>query len=197
MRTLLLGITLFFLTAFLQARPINQEIPNKFLIRHQAKSIVKTFYVESHDLPIGKVIKEARNEEVFFHFLDDFEKLVAYATTTLSKEEIEIVVYSADKVKLGTILRETFSFRPLKYTVLDAEKRPLAYGEMNWLGTRFNLVYSDNRYKECAVFSRPYFRMMNDYWHVKAAEPCVIDPRILVILATFQSDIDTKHGELK
>lgn len=99
---------------------------------------------------------------------------------------------------IGTIQEEVIRILPwAEYKVFDTESKLIAIAKMNFWGTTFELYHPDNPDEVYATIGRPFFRFYIDYWTVQIKnrqifDEGVIDPRILVVLAIYQTDKDNR-----
>ena len=196
MKSLFLFLALFSFNFAIYSSSPPPIIPEEFAIKQKTSSLVTIFYIEADAHGIGKVIKETTPNATNFYYKDDKDQLVATGQVQSFPTSAEIQVWDHQKNFLGTIRQEVSAFFPKKYALYDAGNQLLAKADMNWLGSRFVLTNPKNAFKEYAIYSRPYFKLYGDYWYVKIVDTAALDPRFIVIIAAFQTDLDYKNTEV-
>jgi uncharacterized protein YxjI len=133
-----------------------------------------------------------------FDLEDTQHQLLAKASARFFSWGTAADVSDAEGIKIGWIEEEVFRIIPwAEYRVFNSANQMVAIAKMNFFGTEFELYPPDNRNWIYATISRPFFRCCRDEWTVTikdrpAFEEGLIDPRLLVILAIYQSDKDNR-----
>jgi uncharacterized protein YxjI len=99
---------------------------------------------------------------------------------------------------IGRIEEEVWRILPwAEYQLFDAEDHLVAIARMNFWGTHFNLFPPEDPDHIYATIERPFLRAFRDYWTVQVRDYAVfetgkIDPRLLIMIAVYQTDKDNR-----
>lgn len=172
-------------------------LPDKFLFKPDSLRDVTAYHLEIQgEKPFGKVERAKKNKEIYYYF-KIFENTLAHAYFKNQKIFSEILVFSENQEFIGSIRHIQYFLTPARYEIYDFDAQLIAFGDMNWVGSRFTVKAVDNRHKKLASFNRPYFRLPGDYWYLTIHDSEKIDPRIFVILGTFQCDVERKDSPIR
>lgn len=188
----------FFLVTILFGMSIlfGQELsfPNYFVVRYLEKSSGSTYYIDTKNgKPIGKVIREKKDDKAIFSFFSLDNQLLAYSQTAAQSKDTVVNVFNYAGEKIGWFVSDSSTNR--QYKVYNQNNQCIGKGGMNWIGNRFTLTAPDNAHLELITFHRPFFRMVVDNWHATIHRPDKIDYRIDVLIGAFQAYINVKAFE--
>ncbi len=188
-----------FLTLWLSASATMSRLPGQFQVRERFLSLTSTFDVNTEQ---GEPFITARKR--FFSLTSTFD-LEDRFQTPLATASSRFFVWGtvADVVdpsgrKIGWIEEELFRILPwAEYRVFNHQNQLVAIAKMNFWGTEFEIYHPDDERFVFATIGRSFFRCFRDDWTVQinnfeVFEEGIIDPRLLVILAIYQTDKDNR-----
>ncbi len=179
------------------------RLPSEFHVVERFFSLTATFDISTDVLPFAV----ARKRLLSFTNCFDLEDLNQLPLATADSHFFSwgTVADVTDPLgnKIGWIEEEIFRIIPwAEYRVFNRFNQLVAIARMNFWGTDFELFHPDFPTEIYATISRPFFRFLRDYWTVQIKnfqifEQGIIDPRLLVILAIFQTDKENRDRTRK
>ena len=178
------------------AQPL--RLPEEFTVEERLFSWVSTFDVNC-DLGTFAVARKR-----FFSLTPSFDledaqgQLLASAQARFFAWGTVADVVGWEGEKIGWIEEEVVRLIPwAEYRIFNWENRLVAIARMNFFGTCFEIYHPDRPEEIYATLSRPFIRIFREYWTVqilnyRVFEEGFIDPRLLVLLAAYQSDKDAR-----
>lgn len=175
------------------------RLPEQFHVQERFLALTSTFDVNTE---IGESFIVARKR--FFSLtttfdLEDAHQIpIATANSRFFAWGTVADVFDPAGRKIGWIEEELFRILPwAEYRVFNHQNQWIANAKMNFWGTEFELSAPDNETCVFATISRPLLRLFRDTWTVQIKnyavfEEGIIDPRLLVILAIYQTDKDNR-----
>ena len=173
-------------------------LPDEFQVVERVFSLTTTFDIGINKKPIAIARKRLLALTAVFDLEDADRNLLATATSRFFAWGTVADVVDAAGCKIGWIEEELFRILPWgEYRVFNSSGQMVAVAKMNFLGTYFELTPPDNGAAVYATISRPLLRFFRDYWTVEIKnraifEEGVIDERLLIILAIYQTDKDNR-----
>jgi uncharacterized protein YxjI len=174
------------------------RLPDQFYIIERFLSLTTTFDVSTDAEPFAVARKRFFSLTTTFDLEDPKEQLLATASSRFFSWGTVADIVDPTGNRIGWIEEEVIRFLPwAEYRVFNQENRLVAIAKMNFWGTDFDLYHPDDPETVYATIHRPFFRICRDYWTVdiknyQIFEESVIDPRLLVILAIYQTDKDNR-----
>jgi len=172
------------------------RLPEEFTVIERFLSLTATFDINTEIERIGIARKRIFSLTTAFDLEDGQEKPIASAKARLLAWGTVADVLDRDGNRIGWIEEELFRIIPwAEFRVFNSENTLLAIAKMNFWGTKFEITPPDRPEEVYATVSRPFIRFFRDYWTVRIRnmpifEEKVIDPRMLMMLAVFQTDRD-------
>ncbi len=170
----------------------NEEFPNSFFITERVMALVTTFDIESETKKFGSITKR------FFSLTNDFDyqgpkgESIAKATEEFFSFGTVAHVFDPQGRKMGWIEEVLFTWlSPAKYRIFDQTNRLVAIARMNFWGTKFEVTDPSSQ-KQIAVIHRPWLRFFRDSWTVEVLDPKAMDPRLMIFVATYQTDAENR-----
>lgn len=133
-----------------------------------------------------------------FDLFDLEEATIASSRARLIALGTEIEVFEPTGEPIGSIEEEIFRIFPwCEYKLFDREETLIAVAKMDLFGTEFQVTHPENENEVYATIERPLIRLFRDTWNVKihqngAPELPKIDPRLLILIAVYQTDKDNR-----
>lgn len=189
---------LIFLFAIAIASAELTRLPDEFQVVERFFSLSSTFDMNTEVGPFAVARKRFFSLTTCFDLEDMNERPLATATSRFFAWGTVADVVDPLGNKLGWIEEEIFRIIPWsEYKVFNSINQLVAIARMNFLGTEFELYHPDNAADIYAVISRPFFRCFRDDWTVQIKnypifEQGIIDPRLLIVLAIYQTDKDNR-----
>ena len=174
------------------------RLPEEFTVVERLLSLTTTFDVETEVEPFALARKRFFSFTTTFDLEDSRERPIATASSRFFAWGTVADVVDPDGHPIGWIEEELFRILPwAEYRVFNAYNQIIAVAKMNFWGTYFELTPPNDPTKVYATISRPFFRFFRDTWTVQINDYPVfeegrIDPRLLVILAIYQTDKDNR-----
>lgn len=174
------------------------RLPDEFQVVERFLSLTATFDVSTEVEPFAVARKRFFSLTTCFDLEDTNQLPLATATSRFFAWGTVADVVDPSGNKIGWIEEEIFRILPWsEYKVFNSVNQLVAIARMNFWGTEFELYHPDNATDIYAVISRPFFRVCRDYWTVQIKnyqifEQGIIDPRLLVVLAIYQTDKDNR-----
>lgn len=174
------------------------RLPDEFHVVERFLSLTSTFDVSTEVETFAIARKRFFSLTSTFDLEDMKEKPIATASSRFFAWGTVADVSDPFGNKIGWIEEEIFRLLPwAEYKVFNKDNLLVATARMNFWGTEFELYHPDNANEIYATISRPFFRCLRDYWTVNIKnfqifEQGIIDPRLLVILAIYQTDKDNR-----
>ncbi|HSX26680.1 MAG TPA: hypothetical protein VLE89_06710 [Chlamydiales bacterium] len=187
----------FLLFAFSLTAEITR-LPEEFFVVEQFLSVPTAFDISTEWETFATARKRILSLTTVFDLEDRHEQCIATAKAKFCKWGTVAEVRDPDAKKIGWIEEEYFRILPwAEFRVFNGEDELMAIAKMNVWGTKFELYPPDHPEIIYATISRPLIRFYRDHWKVKILNYSIfeenkIDPRLLVILALFQTDQDNR-----
>jgi hypothetical protein len=188
---------LFLFAATIASAQITR-LPNEFQITERFLSLTSTFDVSTDVLTFATATKRFFSLTTCFDLIDGNNVPQASANSRFFSWGTVADVTDSKGDKIGWIEEEIFRLIPWsEYRVFNAFNQIVAVARMNFWGTDFELYPPNDPSHIYATINRPFIRCFRDNWTVKildesAFETGAIDPRLLVMLAIYQTDKDNR-----
>jgi hypothetical protein len=170
------------------------KLPSHFSLK-TAKNYKEIFLEYPEDHPFGMVKMMERDDYTYFYYNDLHGNLVALGKGDADFHQDIVEVYDSHSNFIGIVERTGRALSSSYYNIYDSENRHIASGSMNLLGTRLNFsTLIDDR--EIALFYRPFFQLIGDYWYTKVNDLHGIDERLLVIVGAVQATLIAKSDPI-
>ncbi len=181
-------ITTFIFFTSLQA----YELPNRFFVNQHWFSWTNTFSIKTKKEELGTVHRAAWSWTVCYDFFDTYEELQANAKMRFFSLGAIFDVCDAYGNALGKVDECLVTFLQ-KFEIFDANDTLLANAKLNFWGTTYTF-YDQADDHVIATMHRDFFRFKDD-WEVTIQDHDAfgknkIDPKLMIVLAAFQSDLD-------
>lgn len=189
---------IIFLFAITVASAELTRLPSEFQVVERFLSLTSTFDVSTEVEQFAVARKRFFSLTTCFDLEDMNQLPLATANSRFFAWGTVADVTDPQGKKIGWIEEEIFKIIPWsEYKVFDSSNRIVAMARMNFWGTQFELYHPDNATDVYATISRPFFQCFRDYWTVQIKnyeifEQGIIDPRLLVVLAIYQTDKDNR-----
>lgn len=174
------------------------RLPDEFFIVERFLSFASTFDVSTDLEPLATAKKQMFRASSCFEITKENGDLLATTKAHFLTLGTIAEVYDPKGNEIGRIHEEIFRILPwCEYKVYNHEGRIKAIAKMNFLGTDFYLTHPDDESILYATISRPLIKIIRDYWTVQIHdaqifESGIIDPRLLITLAIYQTDKDNR-----
>jgi uncharacterized protein YxjI len=191
-------LILFLIACVTAASAQITRLPDQFYIIERFLSLTPTFDVSTDVEPFAIARKRFFALSSTFDLEDPEEQPLATASSRFFSWGTVADVMDPTGNKIGWIEEEVIRFLPwAEYRVFNHENRLVAIAKMNFWGTDFDIYHPDDPETVYATMNRPFFRICRDYWTVdiknyRIFEDSIIDARLLVILAIYQTDKDNR-----
>lgn len=194
----------YFLFALFSLSPLfsfEWEFPKKFFFtaNHVVEDYITGYILETdYKETFGVVEKIKGSLHDVFIFKDNAKRLLSLGRVTqepgVGRIELEI-----EEHYCGSIQHTVSSLGTGEYTIYDEQERPIGFGAMNWLASRFTITSIFGARQPIATFCRPFFRLPvgKDYWRVEIHDIDLINPRLLLMIGAFQSELEIKNRVIK
>lgn len=188
---------LLFLLSISSLSAINR-LPDEFTVVERFLALTDTFDVSTDLGPFAIARKRLFSLSTSFDLEDDLGRPLASAKARFFEWGTVADVWDPDGLNIGKIEEVVWRILPwAEYKVYDAQDRLAAIAKMNIWGTHFDLFHPDQPEHIYASIERPFIRVFRDYWTVQVRDYAIfeektIDPRLLVMLAVFQTDKDNR-----
>jgi hypothetical protein len=176
-----------------------ESLPPSFLFKPNTTKDVSAYFLSHPSLnpfdqppPFGRVERQRKEKDILYCVKGSENKIYAYAQTL---SPTKIAIYSAKKVLLGILSYTPYFLKPPRYEIYNPQNILVAYGDMNWVGSRLPIQSCQNKEK-LAQFYRPYFRLPGDYWYLDILST-QLDPNIFIILGAYQCDVERKDSPIR
>jgi len=192
-------IIFLFLSAFTLASAEVTRLPEEFTIAERFLSFASTFDINTALEPLAVARKRFLTLTTTFDLEDPNGLPLASAEARFFSWGTTVDVTDPTDQKIGWIEEEVFKIIPwAEYRVFNFEDRLVAMARMNFWGTQFDIYHPDHPEEIYATLNRPFFRCFYDHWTVQIKqtqifEEKIIDPRLLIILAIYQTDGDNRR----
>ncbi len=168
------------------------QLPDQFFVEQHWFSLTNAFSIKTEQETLGTVYRKLLTLNLQYEFNDPDEKLVATARARFFSLGAIFDVTDAEETYLGRIDEYVFTFFP-KFDILSQDEKILATAEMNIWGTTYTFRDQADDHV-IAIMHRDFFRLKDD-WAVtihdqSAFGPDKIDPKIMILLAAFQTDLE-------
>lgn len=174
------------------------RLPEQFTIVERFLSLTSTFDISTETETFAIARKRFFSLTTTFDLEDMNELPIANASSRYFAWGTVADITDPKGLPIGSIQEEVIRILPWAlYKVYNSQNEYIALAKMNFWGTAFEIYHPDNPDEVYATISRPFFRFYFDYWtvHIKNREIFengIIDPRILIILAIYQTDKDSR-----
>ncbi len=175
------------------------RLPEEFTVTERFLSLPATFDIETDLEPFAVATKKIFSAATSFDLKDLEGRLLATSESRLLSWITIAHVADPDGQKIGLLEEEYFKIIPwAEYRIFDADDTLKAVAKMNLWGTVFKIYHPDDPTHLYATISRPLIRIYRDCWKVKILdytifEQRIIDPRLLVMLAVYQTNSDNRN----
>jgi len=186
------------LFAYISAFSDLTRLPSEFYVVERFLSFSSSFDVSTDLEPFASARKQCFSLTSSFDLVDMHERPLASASAHFIALGTVVDIFDPEGEKIGWIEEEIFRIFPwAEYRVFNNENQIVAIAKMNFWGTEFELYHPDDETEIYATISRPFIKFIRDYWTVQINnmeifEDGTIDPRLLVILAIYQTDKDNR-----
>lgn len=172
------------------------KLPDEFHVEERFLAWSSTFDAATETGPFATARKRVLSLSATFDLEDMDQRLLATATARFLSWGTSADVKDPEGRPIGSIEEELFRILPwAEYKVFNGSRQLTAIAKMDLWGTEFTLAHPDHPEAVYATISRPFLRFYRDSWTVKIFnasifEEKIIDPRLLLILAIYQTDKD-------
>lgn len=168
------------------------QLPDHFYVEQHWFSLTNAFTIKTKQKSLGTVYRKLLTLHLQYDFNDPDEKLVATAQARFFSLGAIFDVTDAEGTYLGRIDEYIFTFFP-KFDILSPDEKIVANAEMNIWGTLYTFRDEADDHV-IATMHRDFIRLKDD-WSVtihdqSAFGPGKIDPKVMIVLAAFQSDVE-------
>ncbi len=176
----------------------NIRLPEEFTIVERFFTLFSTFDVSTDLDTFAVARKRLLSLTTSFDLEDARQQPIATASARFFAWGTVADVTDPNGEKIGWIEEDVLRIIPwAEYRIFNRENQLAAIARMNFWGTCFELYPPDHPEEVYATISRPLIRILRDYWTVQIHnlpifEENIIDPRLLIILAVFQTDKDAR-----
>jgi uncharacterized protein YxjI len=174
------------------------RLPSEFQVVEQFFSLTSTFDISTEVEQFAIARKRFFSLTTCFDLEDMNQLPLATANSRFFAWGTVADVTDPQGTKIGWIEEEIFKIVPWsEYKVFNSTNQLVAIAKMNFWGTQFELYHPDHPTDIYATINRPFFQFFRDYWTVQIKnyeifEQGYIDPRLLIILAIYQTDKDKR-----
>lgn len=189
---------IFFLLLLVGVASAITRLPEQFHVTERFLSITTTFDITTEVEKFAVARKRFFSLATTYDLEDALNQPIAVARSRFFAWGTVADVVDPEGNKIGWIEEELFRLLPwAEYRVFNSLNQIVAIAKMNFWGTTFELYHPDNATEVYATISRPFLRVFRDYWTVdiknpNAFEEGLIDPRLLMILAIYQTDKENR-----
>lgn len=167
-------------------------IPDHFFVKQRWLSWTSSFDIESESCKLGTVHRHFLSSTLHYDFYDKNERLQSNARMRFFSFGAIFDIHDAMQNEIGHVREKIFTFFPV-FEIFSAKNDLIILAKMNFWGTRYTLIDPSSKEK-FATLSRPLFRLKDD-WKVTITNQEIvkkkkIDPALLIIVMTFQTDLD-------
>lgn len=167
------------------------DLPSEFKLTERFFAWTHTFDITSDRGNLGTVVKKFLSWGSTFTYKDAAGNKVATAKARVFSWGTHIDVHDAEDRKIGAIKEQVwkslFKFTTT-YSILDADDKQIGESEkVDWVGTNFSLT--DRKGRLIATIERPFWRW-RDTWTVRIGDAKAVDPRIIIMIGVYKSDVD-------
>ena len=164
---------------------------NEYIIRYQPLSSGTVYLIETKGgIAVGTIKREQEEKGLFYSFLTLDEEVSTFGPVEHHDSETYVRLVAPMGDKIGWFAAQINHLYPTEYKIFSSENQLIAKGSMNWLGNHFTLTDPKNPKYFLATFSRPKFKLFNDYWHISIHEEGTLDRRLLFVIGAFQTACD-------
>ncbi len=174
------------------------ELPSEFYITERFLSFASTFDISTDTETFATARGQFFSLTPSFDLEDANQKLIACSQARLFAWGTTIDVADPEGNLIGVIEEEIFRIFPwAEYKIFNKDHELIAIAKMDFWGTEFQLVHPDQPEEIYASVFRPFIRIIRDPWTVQIQnreifEEALIDPRLLIMLAVYQTDKDNR-----
>ena len=174
------------------------RLPHEFYVTERILSLTSTFDLSTEIESFAIARKRFFSLTSTFDLEDMNQMPIASASDRFFAWGTTADVLDPIGTKIGWIEEEIFRIIPwAEYRVFNQVNQLVAIARMNFWGTEFEVYHPDNANEIYATISRPFFRCLRDYWTVNIKqdwifEEGIIDPRLLFMLAIYQTDKENR-----
>lgn len=197
MKKTILTLFLFLLSSIhhqaVQAYELSSQsnLPGKMLIREEVLAWTTTFNIEAEDRKLGSVYRKLLSWTPEYDFVNYAGDQVAKGKMRFFSLTVIFDVTDTIGNQLGKVQEVPYTFFPT-FEIVSPQGTILAVAKMNFWKTKYVIKTYDGRH--FATMSRNFFRLKDD-WRLEIHDQQVflekeIDPRMLILLAVFQTDRD-------
>jgi len=174
------------------------SLPQEFSITEQVFALSATFDIACGDVSMGSASKHFFALSPTYDLEDSESKPLATARARFFSWGTVVDIEDPDGKALGRIEENLWKIFPwAEYKVYDAANREIMLATMDFWGTEFTLRSPLEPERVFATITRPFFRFFRDYWTVQIRDNSIfesadLDPRVLILLAVYQTDKDNR-----
>lgn len=174
------------------------RLPEEFTITEQIFTLPTTFDLETELGPFAKARKRFFSLTTTFDIEDANQNPIASARARFFAWTTVADVLDGAGAKIGWLEEEYFKIIPwAEYRVYNCQDQLTALARMNFWGTKFRIYHPERPDEIYAIISRPFIRLFRDKWTVRIFNTEIfetgrIDPRLLMMLAVYQTDKDER-----
>ena len=174
------------------------RLPEEFQVVERFLSLTSTFDVGTEVGSFAVARKRFFSLTTTFDLVDSNEMPLASASSRFFAWGTVADIADPAGNKIGWIEEEIFRILPwAEYRVYNSQNQIVALAKMNFWGTYFELTHPNQPDQIYATITRPFIRCWRDDWTVQIKdysvfEQEIIDPRLLIMLAIYQTDKDNR-----
>ncbi len=187
-----------FLAILVAASAEITRLPDEFYVTERFFSLTSTFDVSTEIECFATARKHFFSFTANYDLEDIHQQPIAHAASRFFSWGTVADVTDHQNNKIGWIEEAIFQlFTWTEYKIFNHLNHLTAIARMNFWGTEFELSHPDNPSEIYATISRPFLRFLRDHWTVRIKnysifEQGIIDPRLLILLAIYQTDKENR-----
>jgi uncharacterized protein YxjI len=188
---------LLFLLLPLSCFAINY-LPEEFTITERFFSLASSFDIACEEQQIATATKRLFALTPVYDLEDSECQPLATARARFFSWGSVADIEDPEGENLGRIEENSWRILPWgEYKVFDAENKEILRATMDFWGTEFTVMNPAAPDHLIATIRRPFIRLFRDHWTVHIYdhplfEREALDPRILILLAVYQTDKDNR-----
>lgn len=171
------------------------RLSGQVTLTEQVISWTTTLNLTGENQNLGKVTAKFLTMADTFVYYDAQGNKIATARSRIFSWGTHIDVFDCQEQKIGEIrenVMQSWTKVVTVYSILDVHGHVVAQSEkVDWFGTQFTLFNSQGHLG--ATISRPWFNFFSDKWTVNIQDPQIIDPRFLVMIGAFKTEVDNRR----
>lgn len=172
-------------------------LPEEFTITERFFSLVSSFDIACEEQQMASATKRLFALAPVYDLEDSESQPLATARARFFSWGSIADIEDPEGKNLGRIEENCWRILPWsEYKVFDAENKEVLRATMDFWGTEFTLTDPAAPDHVIATISRPIIRLFRDHWTVHIYDDLMvereIDPRVLILLAVYQTDKDNR-----